>query len=588
MRFPRRRTLLFAFLLVVLAASALVPAFHSARGAPGAQEPDVLAAASGEHTVTLRNDTGGRIWVGSTVNADGSSALTGLPVLDPGQSATITVPERSGAGHWRGTFFARQGCTGEDGSTFHCAVGDCGPFADHCSTGEQPTSLAEFNFDPADSLAPWYDVSHVNAVSVPITITPDGVTPPGSGECAVAGCAGDLLAACPPEDLTRDPATGRALVCVNPNRDAKTSYSDAVTRQCPKAYAWSKQDAEPGNQVVYQCTTRRAPGPTAGTAPGPTPGPAPPRSALPHPVPPASLKRDVGQSDDAYEPPGLLRRPLVIGAVGLAVALAVVVPLIALGSGSGGGSGGDDAQGKAADSAQNVSRSPVPLPTAVTTTPTTTVSPSISGSSSPGGSPTPTKKPAEPSAGSSRGATAAPGTTAGPYGTEPTAPHATKPAAPRKQTAADAASKPAASTPGRHICYRVYLAKDGWQKPVCDGLTAGRVNGRQKIKSINIATAGTKGTAANAYVHREHWKTPWSGVVDGVDNYIGSVKPGYPYMIGFIINVGDGAVCQNAAVSGHGWLGLGCDEPKGQAPGNYIFGGTLDDSLYLQAVRFTV
>ncbi len=74
--------------------------------------------------------------------------------------------------------FARQGCGGDDGSTFHCAVGDCGPYVDHCSLGQQPTGLAEFNFDPADSLAPWYDVSYVDAVAAPVTITPNDVTPP--------------------------------------------------------------------------------------------------------------------------------------------------------------------------------------------------------------------------------------------------------------------------------------------------------------------------------------------------------------------------------------------------------------------------
>ncbi|WP_234016857.1 glycosyl hydrolase [Streptomyces sp. LaPpAH-108] len=251
----RRRSLLLILLLVVVGAAATSSVILGRQtgvthldGAPAA---DVSTA---EHTVTLQNRTSGRVWIGSNVNADGSAALTGLPALDPGQSATLTVPEREGAGHWRGTFFARQGCSGQDGTTFHCAVGDCGPYADHCTTGQQPTSLAEFNFDPADSLAPWYDVSYVDAVSAAVTITPNDVTPPGTGECAVAGCAVDLLASCPADDLVKDQATGKPLVCVNPDRDAKTPYSDAVNATCPTAYAWSKQDAEPGNRTMYQCT----------------------------------------------------------------------------------------------------------------------------------------------------------------------------------------------------------------------------------------------------------------------------------------------------------------------------------------------
>ncbi|WP_329529496.1 glycosyl hydrolase [Streptomyces sp. NBC_01462] len=251
----RRRSVLLVLLtvlVVVTATTSVLLSRHNAGGHIGG----VLAADVGtaEHTVTLKNSTDARIWIGSEVNADGSAALTGLPALDPGQSATITVPEREGAGHWRGTFFARQGCSGDDGSSFHCAVGDCGPYADHCSTGQQPSSLAEFNFDPNDALAPWYDVSYVDAVSTALTIAPNDVTPPETGECAVAGCAVDLLSSCPPEDLVKDQTTGKPLVCVNPDRDAKTSYSDAINQKCPTAYAWSKQDTEPGNRTMYQCT----------------------------------------------------------------------------------------------------------------------------------------------------------------------------------------------------------------------------------------------------------------------------------------------------------------------------------------------
>jgi hypothetical protein len=278
----RRRSLLLVLLLVVVGATATTPVFLSrhtdAARIHGAPAADVGTA---QHTVTLQNRTDGRIWVGSNVNADGSAALTGLPVLDPGQSVTITVPEHDGGGHWRGTFFARQGCSGDDGTAFHCAVGDCGPYADHCTTGQQPTSLAEFDFDPSDSMAPWYDVSYVDGVSTAVTITPNDVTPPETGECAVAGCAVDLLSSCPAEDLTKDGATGKPLVCVNPNRDAKTPYSDAINQKCPTAYAWSKQDAEPGNRTMYQCTkcsgmtvAFNGSGDTAATAPSapPTPG----------------------------------------------------------------------------------------------------------------------------------------------------------------------------------------------------------------------------------------------------------------------------------------------------------------------------
>lgn len=237
-----RLVLYVLFLLVACAAPA------AAGAAP------VPLSAHVTHTVTLVNQTGQTVWIGSSVNADGSAALSGLPTLDPGGQATVDIPEDTGAQHWRGTFFARQECSGQDGADFHCAVGDCGPYADHCTTGEQPVSLAEFNFDPSDSLAPWYDVSYVNAFSVPVTITPDGVTPPpDGGECATMGCPDDLLPYCPPQDLVTDPGSGGPLECVNPNRDAPTPYSDAISAHCPTAYAWSGEDTVPGNQVVRQC-----------------------------------------------------------------------------------------------------------------------------------------------------------------------------------------------------------------------------------------------------------------------------------------------------------------------------------------------
>jgi hypothetical protein len=221
----------------------------------GAQKAAVAAVA--EHTVTFVNHSGQTIWIGSTVNADGSVNFAGLPTLADGQSATITIPENTAPNHWRGKFFARQWCTGSSGSTFGCLVGDCGVYADHCATGEQPTSLAEFNFDTADSLAPWYDVSYVNAFSLPVTISPDNAPAPpaGGGACEVMGCSTDLLPYCPAEDLSYQPGTGARMLCTNPSRDAQSSYSDAITGHCPKAYSWSKQDTVPGNQVIRQCSS---------------------------------------------------------------------------------------------------------------------------------------------------------------------------------------------------------------------------------------------------------------------------------------------------------------------------------------------
>lgn len=167
-------------------------------------------------------------------------------------------------------------------------------------------------------------------------------------------------------------------------------------------------------------------------------------------------------------------------------------------------------------------------------------------------------------------------------------------AKPQEDTAATAVVQLAAQDPGRHICYRAYLTDKGWTKPVCDGAMAGTVGQNRPIKSLNLATSDTDGTAATAFVYDSqstngngHYFGPWKGVVDGADLYIGSTKKDDPYMLGFAMNVGQskGVVCQTAHVHNEGWKGLGCDEPGGD---NYIFGGTLSNLLWLEAVKFTV
>ncbi|MFE6054749.1 thaumatin family protein [Kitasatospora sp. NPDC056446] len=242
-------------LFVAAAATALTVALPGAgAAAPARTAPTATAAAAAvDHTVTFVNHSSQRLWIGSGVNADGSKQFTRLPVLAPGQSATVTVPETTAPFHWRGKFFARQGCGGASGSGFHCRVGDCGPYADHCTTGEQPVSLAEFNFDARDGAAPWYDVSYVNAFSLPVTITPVNASIPAGGGCDTRGCATNLLSSCPPADLTRGP-DGKPMLCTNPSRDTPSDYSRALGAKCPRAYTWSKQDQVPGNKVMQQCS----------------------------------------------------------------------------------------------------------------------------------------------------------------------------------------------------------------------------------------------------------------------------------------------------------------------------------------------
>ena len=203
----RRTSLLLALFLVIIGVSGTAIAIQTHRSSSSTHIDGTPAADVADHTITLQNRTDSRIWVGSEVNADGSTAITGLPTLDPGQSATISVPEHEGAGHWRGTFFARQGCTGDEAaarSTAPSATADrmptTVPWANSPPDSPSSTSTRPIPRHPGTTSATW--TPSPRRSPSPRTTS----TPPGSGECAVAGCAEDLLSACPAENLTKDPA----------------------------------------------------------------------------------------------------------------------------------------------------------------------------------------------------------------------------------------------------------------------------------------------------------------------------------------------------------------------------------------------
>ncbi|MEU9188608.1 hydrolase, partial [Streptomyces sp. NPDC048484] len=164
------------------------------------------------------------------------------------------------------------------------------------------------------------------------------------------------------------------------------------------------------------------------------------------------------------------------------------------------------------------------------------------------------------------------------------------------RTAATAVQKLAAQDPGgRHICYRAFVTTKGWTDAVCDGQTAGTAGQNKSIRALNIAVSGTKGTGSAAFVHdpestngNGHYNEPWSFAVDGIDNYFGSSKKDSPDMLGFTINVdnGGGPVCQTTNIHNRGWFDMSCDKP-GEGEG-FVFGGTLNNDLWLEAVKFTV
>ncbi|MFF8597197.1 hydrolase, partial [Streptomyces sp. NPDC015220] len=165
-----------------------------------------------------------------------------------------------------------------------------------------------------------------------------------------------------------------------------------------------------------------------------------------------------------------------------------------------------------------------------------------------------------------------------------------------EKTAATAVQQMAAKEPGkRHICYRIYVADQGWSDVACDGETAGEEGSGKPTTAVNIAVFGTKGTSSGAFLPNPastdgtgKYFDPWSSVDDGVDNYVGSTKKDAPHMLGFSINVDDGAgaVCQNSYVHNGTWIGLVCDTPGEGLTFTYV--GAFDNDLWIEAIRLTV
>ncbi|MFB9510158.1 hydrolase [Streptomyces aurantiacus] len=166
-----------------------------------------------------------------------------------------------------------------------------------------------------------------------------------------------------------------------------------------------------------------------------------------------------------------------------------------------------------------------------------------------------------------------------------------------EKTAATAVQKLATQDPGgRHICYRAFVAGEGWTDAACDGETAGTVGKETPLTALNVAVAGTKGTASAAFVHfpqstngNGHYNgKPWSHAADGIDNYFGSSKKDAPSLLGFTINVDDGggAVCESVHLRNAGWQDMVCDKPgEGE---NFTFAGTLNNDVWIEAVKLKV
>ena len=147
-------------------------------------------------TFTFTNRCGGTVWPGVLANSGSSPLQTTGFALGAGEARSLAAP----AG-WSGRFWARTGCAFDASGKGSCATGDCGSGEVECRGrgAAPPATLAEFTLGGSGG-KDYYDVSLVDGYNLPVSVSAVlGTGAADPSRCAIAGCARDVNAACPPE-----------------------------------------------------------------------------------------------------------------------------------------------------------------------------------------------------------------------------------------------------------------------------------------------------------------------------------------------------------------------------------------------------
>ncbi|CAN6288223.1 unnamed protein product [Urochloa humidicola] len=139
------------------------------------------------------------VWPASAPNTGHPVLAGGGFLVPPGKSRRVAAPAT-----WNGRFWARTGCnfTANGIGAAGCLTGDCeGRLACNGSVGAPPATLVEVSLhadDPTKGSS--YDVSLVDGYNLPVAVSAAKPGASGTGDkCAIAGCAKDVNAVCPPE-----------------------------------------------------------------------------------------------------------------------------------------------------------------------------------------------------------------------------------------------------------------------------------------------------------------------------------------------------------------------------------------------------
>ncbi|KAG2538125.1 pathogenesis-related protein 5-like [Panicum virgatum] len=170
------------------------------------------------------------VWPASAPNTGHPVLAGGGFLVPPGKSRRVVAPAT-----WNGRFWARTGCNfTANGAAAACLTGDCeGRLACNGSVGAPPATLVEVSMHEDPGKGSSYDVSLVDGYNLPVSVSATGAADPS--RCAIAGCARDVNAACPPE-LQVTAGSGGAKVAVVACKSACLAFGlDAFC--CRGAYA---------------------------------------------------------------------------------------------------------------------------------------------------------------------------------------------------------------------------------------------------------------------------------------------------------------------------------------------------------------
>lgn len=105
--------------------------------------------------------------------------------------------------------------------------------------GGERYTLAELTLNTTFNDFDWYNISHVDASNLPMSVA--AVDMP---KCRTLSCPNSLLADCPAVGLVKD-SKGNVISCYSPMRDDKNSpVAQYFEMSCKDAYSWSGDDQD--------------------------------------------------------------------------------------------------------------------------------------------------------------------------------------------------------------------------------------------------------------------------------------------------------------------------------------------------------